>query len=178
MIRTDLGLHAAVCTALRRVLGEGAERIGVVVRDGIVTLTGTVDTPHEKLATERAVDEVPGVHAVAEELHLPGELDSEPTDEMLAGTVLKAFGAGLAPIGRHLAIKVEHGWVAVIGTVASADEREAVEQALECVPGLRGITSEIRIESGADQAAANRSLVGQSDVVRTGKRTARRPRRP
>ena len=50
MIRTDLGLHAAVRAALRRVIGARAERIGVVVRDGIVTLTGTIDTPHEKLA--------------------------------------------------------------------------------------------------------------------------------
>jgi osmotically-inducible protein OsmY len=156
MTRTDLGLHATVRAALRRVLGVKADRVGVVVRDGIVTLSGSVDTAHEKLTAERAVEEVQGVHAVAEELHVVGEADMEPTDEMLAGAVLNAFQAGAKAIGRDLIVKVEHGWAAITGTVATADEQEAVEQALECIPGLRGITSEIRVRGAERTASADR----------------------
>jgi osmotically-inducible protein OsmY len=75
MTRTDLGLHATVRAALRRVLGVKAERVSVAVRDGIVTLGGSVDNAQEKLSVERAVEEIPGVYAVAEELQIAVEAE-------------------------------------------------------------------------------------------------------
>ena len=70
MMRTDLGLHAAVSGALRTTLGPAASEVTVKVEDGVVTLSGVVDTPDDKVAAERAVQRQPGVHAVVEALHV------------------------------------------------------------------------------------------------------------
>ena len=54
--------------------GINAASIGVAVQDGIVTLTGTVDTYAQKLETLRAAERIAQVKAVACELQvrLPG----------------------------------------------------------------------------------------------------------
>jgi len=170
MVRTDLGLHAAVRAALRGALGAMASRVGVVVRDGIVTLTGVVDTAQEKLAAERVVQQVPGVHAVAEELQVRGEHGTHMTDQMLAAAVLEALETGDHPIGHDVTIKVEHGWVVVGGLVASSAENAAVERALECVPGIRGVTSEVRIEPRDGPLVANRVSPVESIIPPKGTR--------
>lgn len=76
MIRSDLGLHAAVSAAVRAALGVAATQVTIVVRDGVVTLSGVVGTAHEKVAAERAVQCVPGVHAVAQELGVRTPLET------------------------------------------------------------------------------------------------------
>jgi osmotically-inducible protein OsmY len=167
MIRTDLGLHAAVRAALRGTLGATATRVCVVVRDGVVTLSGVVDTPHDKVTVERAVQDVPGVRAVVEELQAVGERGTEMTDEQIAGAVLKALEAGVHPIGRDLTIKVEHGWVVIAGRVASSAESAAVERALECVPAVRGVTSEVRVQAQGEVLAGNRVSPVESVVPPT-----------
>jgi osmotically-inducible protein OsmY len=177
MVRTDLGVHAAVRTALRGVLGPAASRVSVVVRDGVVTLTGVVDTPQAKLAAERVTQQVSGVHAVAEELEVRGEQDLTLTDQAVAAAVLEALSAGAHPIGVGLTIKVEHGWVVIGGAVASSAESAAVERALECVPGVRGVTSEVRIEPRDQPLAANRVSPVESIVPPSNGPQANRPRR-
>jgi osmotically-inducible protein OsmY len=44
--------------------------VGVVVKDGVVTLTGWVDSYAKKLAAERAAHRVRGVKAVANEIEV------------------------------------------------------------------------------------------------------------
>jgi BON domain-containing protein len=72
MMRSDLMVHAGVRGALRRALGPGAIRVGVGVHDGVVTLTGIVESPHQKQAAEQSAERVAGVRAVAEELQVEG----------------------------------------------------------------------------------------------------------
>jgi osmotically-inducible protein OsmY len=47
-----------------------ATEIGVAVKSGIVTLSGTVDTYSKKLAAEEAAKRVMGVKAVAEDIEV------------------------------------------------------------------------------------------------------------
>lgn len=154
MLRTDLGLHAAVSAAVRAALGMAAAEVTVVVRDGVVTLAGVVNTPAEKMAAERAAQRVQGVHAVAEELGIRSAHFAPVTDEMLARTAVDALAAGVRPIGRDVTIQVENGWVSLGGAVASAAEYTAVERALECLPGVRGMTSQVRVVGAGERAPA------------------------
>jgi osmotically-inducible protein OsmY len=142
MMRTDLGLHASVSAAVRAALGRQAADVRVIVCDGVVTLGGAVDTPEEKAAVERAVQGVPGVHAVAEGLSVRQAHAATLTDEMLAHAALEALATGEHPIGRDVTIRVQQGWLSLGGTVASPTEYLAVERALECLP-VRGMTSEV-----------------------------------
>ncbi len=151
-MRSDLMVHAAVCTALRRALGPVAGRVGVRVHDGVVTLTGNVKSPDQKHAAEQTASQVAGVRAVAEELHVDGMPAVPHGDVALAKAVADSLELEGIPAGRHIAVRVEAGWVALSGEVASASDYSAIERALECVPGVRGVTSEIHLIGPAENA--------------------------
>ena len=161
-MRTDLGLHVAVSSALRAALGASAAQVTVKVQDGVVTLTGVVNTAAEKLEAERAVERVPGVHAVVEGMRVALHPAGAVTDEALARNAINALSCGAHPIGRDVIIRVQDGWLLLGGTVESAAEYAAVERALECLPGARGMRSEVRITGSG--AGASTSPVAPGGV--------------
>jgi osmotically-inducible protein OsmY len=154
MMRTDLNLQVAVSAALRAALGAGATEIAVSAEDGIVRLSGAVRTPEEKLEAEHTVQRVGGVHAVVESLRVVTDGAGAVTDQALAQHAVQALATGAYPIGRDVTIRVENGWLMLGGTVASAAEYTAVERALECLAGARGMRSEVRI-AGASVGGAS-----------------------
>jgi osmotically-inducible protein OsmY len=157
MMRTDLLVHADVSTSLRRQLGPvAAGYVDVLVRDGMVTLTGTVESVAHKRIAERAAQQVAGIRAVAEELHVVGADTSPPDDASLAKAVVDALEMGCGGAGRQINVRVEDGWVALNGQVASATEYTAVQRALECLPGVRGKTREVRVTVHTKWAPAPR----------------------
>src|SRR6266513_3619849 len=89
--RTDEDIQADVLDELKWDMRVRPNEIGVVVKDGVVTLTGWVDSYLKKLAAEEAAHRVPGVKAVANdiEVRLPGS--AERTDADLAAAVLNAL---------------------------------------------------------------------------------------
>jgi osmotically-inducible protein OsmY len=149
MMRTDLGLRAAVSSAVRAHLGPAAAHVAVSVWDGIVTLSGRIATCSDKVTVEEAVQRVPGVLAVVEDLHVCTDAGAPVTDEALARAVLDTLAAGVRPIGRGVKIRLTKGWLTLTGSVGSPVEYLAVERALECVAGVRGVTNEVRIEENS-----------------------------
>jgi osmotically-inducible protein OsmY len=89
--RTDEAIQADVLEELKWNSRVQPNEIGVAVKDGIVTLTGWVDSYLKKRAAEEAAHRVPGVKAVANdiEVRLPGS--AERTDVDLAKAVLEAL---------------------------------------------------------------------------------------
>ena len=91
--------------------------IGVAVKDGIVTLTGYVDSLFEKWAVERATKRVSGVKAVAEEIkvRLPGI--SERTDEDIARAAANALEWHIFVPHDGIKVTVQDGWITLEGEV-------------------------------------------------------------
>jgi osmotically-inducible protein OsmY len=69
-MRSDIALHAAVRTALQYALGPGSTRVGVTVVDGVVTLTGDVDAPDQRINAACAVRRIADVRALADGIHV------------------------------------------------------------------------------------------------------------
>jgi len=90
-LHTDEEIQQNVLSELRWDTRVQPNEIGVAVKDGIVTLTGWVDSYLKKLAAEDAAHRVRGVKAVVNDLevHLPGS--AERTDADLAEAVLSAL---------------------------------------------------------------------------------------
>ena len=65
-MKTDALIQSDVISELKWEPSIDAAKIGVSVRDGIVTLDGNVDSFVEKLAAERVASHVSGVKAVAQ----------------------------------------------------------------------------------------------------------------
>lgn len=115
-------------------------RIGVTVKDGVVTLTGTTASYVEKLSAEAAARRVAGVRAIVEsmEVHLP---HAPPTgDGAIAKRIVDVFGWDSA-IPKGIEVKVEDGWVTLTGEVDLHCQSEAASQAAARIEGVCGVTN-------------------------------------
>jgi len=120
--------------------------IGVVVKDGIVTLTGWVDSYLKKPAAEEAAQRVLGVKAVANdiEVRLPGF--AERTDADLAAAVLGALRWDAAIPAGKVAVTVSQGWVTLKGEVDHYFQKRDAEPAIERISGVRGVSNLLTVK--------------------------------
>ena len=140
--------------------------VGVIANDGIVTLTGMVESYTRKLAAENAAKKVPGVKAIIEQIAVdPGKSDKK-TDAEIAAEILHAFTWNIDVPGERVKIIVEDGWVSLEGELEWTIQREAVKKAVYHVPGVKGIHNHIKIKSekvdAVEKADIERALAGIS----------------
>jgi len=115
-----------------------ATKIGVAVENGVVTLSGWVESYPQKLAAERAVTRVHRVKGLAEEIEVrPNSFDGVSDDEIARRAIAALHWSTLIPDDRVM-VKVEHGMVTLSGTVDWAYQKRG---ALQVVRDLRGVTS-------------------------------------
>jgi osmotically-inducible protein OsmY len=124
-----------------------AAEIGVIVKDGIVTLTGTVDSYSKKIEAETAAKKVAGVKAVVEDIDIDYGHFGVTTDEEVATEVVKAFQSSISVPDEKIKVKVEDGWVTIDGTVNWDYQRRASKNAIVNLKGVKGVTNSIKIKS-------------------------------
>jgi osmotically-inducible protein OsmY len=146
-LHTDQEIQRDVLDELKWDMRVQPNEIGVAVKDGIVTLTGWVDSYLKKVAAEDGAHRVRGVKAVVNdiEVRLPGS--AERTDADLAKAVLNAlkWDAGI-PAGK-LDVTVSQGWVTLKGEVAYAFQKMDAERAIRHLSGIRGISNLIVVKA-------------------------------
>jgi osmotically-inducible protein OsmY len=141
----DRDLQRAVMDELGWEPGVKASEIGVTVKDGVVTLTGFVDSYSEKWAAERGAKRLSGVRAVACEIEvrLPGPSKRNDTDIARAAENVLDWNA-IVPRNR-IKLTVENGWITLEGTVDWQFERLAAEKAVRHLIGVRGISNQVAL---------------------------------
>ena len=145
-IRTDEEIQTDVLEELKWDSRVQPNEIGVIVKDGIVTLTGWVDSYMKKIAAEEAARRVRGVKAIANdiEVRLPGS--AERTDADLAKAVLNALKwEADIPAGK-LDVTVSQGWVTLKGEVEYGFQKRLAEQAVQRLSGVKGVTNLIVVK--------------------------------
>lgn len=146
-MKTDTTLQQDVSAELRWEPSVQAARIGVEVKDGIVTLAGEVDSYFEKWNAERAALRVSGVTALATELkvHLPSL--SQRTDADIAASVDNALEwAYSLAVGRQIKVSVENGWVRLSGHVDWQFQKQMASDIVRPLMGVVGVNNEISIK--------------------------------
>jgi len=143
--RTDEDTQRDVWEELQWDARVQPNEIGVTVKDGVVTLTGWVDSYLKKWAAERAAHRVRGVVAVANdiEVRLPGA--AEHTDSDIAATVTRALEWDAQIPVEKLDVTVSKGWVTLEGEVEWEYQRRAAERAVRSISGVRGVTNLINV---------------------------------
>ena len=121
-------------------------QIGVIAKDGMVTLTGTVPSYAEKLAAAEAAERVQGVRGVVDEMHVAVPCIQHRTDEDLAQAILNTFKWDTGIPDEKIKFKVSHGWITLEGTVHYKQEQKRAEEAIHYLTGLRGITNLIEVK--------------------------------
>ncbi len=146
-IRADEDIQRDVLDELKWDPHVQVNEIGVAVKDGIVMLTGWVDSYLKKLAAENAAHRVRGVKAVANdiEVRLPGS--AERTDADLAKAVLDALRWNAAIPAGKLDVTVSQGWVTLRGEVEFGFEKRDAERVVQRLAGVKGVTNLITVRS-------------------------------
>lgn len=143
-------IHAAITI-------EEADRIGVAVHHGVVTLTGTVGSETCKREAERATWRVAGVRAVAQEIEIRSE-EAEPKDAEIAEAlaVLLEWNADVESKDVHA--RVEHGWVTLDGSVPAPAQLSIVSRLASQVRGVKGVSSQLRLVEPEPRATVSDAL--------------------
>jgi len=145
-MRTDAELQKAVQEELSFEPSIVATDIGVTVKNGIVTLFGTVPEFKSKWAAERAAETVTRIRALAKDLtvRLPGE--SHRSDAEIAEAALRALLWDVHVPEKRLAVEVENGFVTLKGEVNWYFQRTAAEQNVRKLTGVVGVSNLIAIK--------------------------------
>src|ERR1700693_6266614 len=119
--------------------------IGVAVKDGVVTLSGSVANYSQKKNAERAAKRVADVKAVAEDLQIKLPGSAERSDADIAHWVLGGLRFHVDVSYYRIQVTVENGWVTLDGEVEWQYQKIAADNAIKYVMGVKGFTNNIRI---------------------------------
>ena len=124
--------------------------IGVIAKDGIITLTGTVDSYVKKLEAEEAAKSVAGVKAVIEKIKVQFDSLLNKDDNEIAHNVLNAFNWNWEVPKDKIKITVENGWVRLEAELQWNYQKEAAKKSVHNLVGVKGISNDIIIKSEAN----------------------------
>jgi VCBS repeat-containing protein len=144
-MKTDRELQLDVLDELRWEPGVDATEIGATVKDGVVTLTGTVDSFAEKWAAEAAVKRLSGVKALAVDLEvkLPGE--SQRTDADIARAAENALQWDIS-VPDGIKVTAEKGYLTLEGQVDWEYQRDSAKRAVQYLTGVIGVDNQITVK--------------------------------
>jgi osmotically-inducible protein OsmY len=168
--RTDEEIQRDVLAELKWDARLQPNEIGVIVKDGIVTLTGWVDSFIKKWTSEDVAYRVPGIKAVANDIEV--KLLTERTDPDIAEAAVRAleWDAGIPP-GR-IRVTVSKGWVTLMGEVEWQYQREDAERVVRRLAGVKGVTNLVVVRPNT--TAQNLKKKIEEALVRNAKLDANR----
>jgi osmotically-inducible protein OsmY len=123
-----------------------AEKIGVSVNGGIVSLSGKVGSFYEKWQAEKAVQRVLGVMGLAVDLEVNIASDHQRTDEDIARLAQTVLGWNAAIPKDSVKVMVENGWVTLRGELGWNYQREIAEKVVRELIGVKGVTDQIDLK--------------------------------
>jgi len=144
-MKTDIKIQNDVMDELKWEPFLDSSEVGVAVKNGVVTLSGIVDTYSKKLIAEKAAKRVAGVKAVAEDIQVGISPDFLKTDTEIAGAVLLALKWNTAVQADKIKIKVEDGVVKLEGEVQWDYQRNSARAAIEHLTGIRSVINLISV---------------------------------
>jgi len=124
-MKTDAELQQGVMNELKWEPTIKAAEIGVAVKDGVVTLSGYVDSYVKKWAAEEAVRYLMGV------VWFCNQITVKPTVEPLdiKAKIESAFQRNALLDSRRITVETRGGWVILSGSVRSWVERAEAQWA-------------------------------------------------
>jgi len=135
-----------------------AAEIGVTAKDGVVSLTGVVDSYAKKLEAEHATKKVIGVKAVVEKIEVKFSGSWTKTDEEIAREVLVALKSNLSVPDEKVTVQVENGWVSLGGVLPWNFQKDAAKQAVSYLVGVKGVSNNIEIKSETHDAIEKKDV--------------------
>lgn len=144
-MKTDTQLQKDIIDELRWEPRISDREIGVAVKDGVVSLTGSVPSYSEKYVAEAVVESFSGVKAIANDLTVKLPSNSVRTDTEIAHQVVSALLWDVNVPDTKVMARVADGWVTLEGNVEYAFAKQAAYLAVRNLTGVRGVTNLIEV---------------------------------
>ncbi|MEO6305238.1 MAG: BON domain-containing protein [Bacteroidia bacterium] len=159
-MKTDEQLKKDVLDAFQWQPTLKTAEIGVIAKDGVITLTGHVNNYAKKIEAENSAKNVAGVKAVAEEIAVKIREFDKKNDADIATEIVNAIKWNWKIPSDKVKVKVEQGWVTIGGDVHWNYQREATKKLIESLDGVKGVINDIKIKS------APQDLIEKNDILR------------
>jgi len=169
-VRTDDDIRESVLEEIKWDPKITSPDVAVVVRDGVVTLTGFVSSYWEKEAAEKAAKRVYGVRGVANDLQI--KLATERTDPEIARDAVHAIESHVGIPSDRIKVTVKYGWVTLEGSVDWQYQKSLAESALKSIRGVLGVTNNIEVKPQVSPADLKSKI--ENALIRIAELDARR----
>jgi osmotically-inducible protein OsmY len=146
MVKADLQVQEDVMKELHWEPSVNAAHIGVEVHEGIVTLSGHVDTFAQKWRAEDAAKRVHGVKALAIDIHVQLLAGSERSDSDIARSANNVLRWSNDLRDNSVQVLVENGWITLTGFVEWAYQKKNLGYAICNLLGVTGLSNQLKIE--------------------------------
>jgi osmotically-inducible protein OsmY len=140
--KQDVRLRDAVIEQLEWDGEVEAGPIGVAAEDGVVTLTGFVESLSAKAAAELAAKRTFGVRAVANDLQV--QPVHQRTDPQIAHDALAALRSRVN-VPSDVTVTVSNGHLKLEGVVDRVHQKASAEDAVRHLRGVTGLTNDITV---------------------------------
>lgn len=133
-------------------------RVGVAVKDGVVTLTGHLDTYAEKVAVKHAVERVTGVKSIAMEVDVVPLGIHQRSDTEIASAIEHVLAWSTSVPREKIKVVVEKGSVTLSGELDWNFQRKAIERMIRPLKGVVGINDNIHLKTTAISASLSNRI--------------------
>ena len=145
-----------------------SSKIGVAVKDGVVTLTGVVSSYTEKWLAETAAKRVYGVNGLAVELEVNLPSSAKRTDADIAQAAKSVLNWDSSIPIDSVQVTVEDGWVTLEGNLDWQYQRSRAEDDVYGLTGVKRVSNEIVVKpmvEPADVKAKIEAALKRSAIV-------------
>jgi osmotically-inducible protein OsmY len=132
--------------------------IGVVADNGIITLTGAVNTYAKKAEAEQAAKNVAGVKSVIENIEVVFDIQDKKTDAEITTAIENAFKWHWDIPTDKVKVIVEDGWVFLTGELEWNYQKDAAKSVVINLIGIKGITNNIHINTSSKDRIEKRDI--------------------
>ena len=156
--KTDAELKKDILEELLYDPGVNVAEIGVLVKDGTVTLNGNVSSYSEKLNAVQATKRIAGVTAIADDIEVKLPESHRRTDGDIAAAAANQIKWSTTIPSGAVDVTVRDGWVTLEGKVEAWYQRLAAENVVKRLAGVKDVTNLVTITPKPVQAQIATSI--------------------